>query len=104
MRRLLGEPIQALVNGHPFPPSGRAVLRVEEIRTHIEESLRAVEELRAIVLATLKGASAPISLTRVHEETGAARPLTIGCVLEALESEGLAERRKSESGDLWLAR
>jgi len=104
MRRLLGEPIRALVNGHPFPPYWRAVLRGEEIRTHIEESLRAVEELRTIVLATLKGASAPLSLTRVHEETGAASPLTIGCVLEALESEGLAERKKSENGDLWLVR
>jgi glyoxylase-like metal-dependent hydrolase (beta-lactamase superfamily II) len=104
MRRLLGEPIEALVNGHPFPPSGKAVLRGEEIRVHIEESLRAVEELRAIVLTALKGASAPISLPRLHEETGAAPPLTIGCVLEALEAEELAERKKSESGDLWLAR
>jgi glyoxylase-like metal-dependent hydrolase (beta-lactamase superfamily II) len=103
MKRLLSEPIQALVNGHPFPPFGRAVLRGDKIRTHIEESLRAVEELRAIVLAALRGASAPISLTRVHEETGAACPLTIGCVLEVLESEGLAERKKSESGDLWMA-
>ena len=42
MKRLLGEPMETLVNGHPFPPSRKGGLRGEATKQHVEESIKAV--------------------------------------------------------------
>ena len=103
MKRLLGEPIEILVNGHPFPPSGEGVLRGEATKRHVEESLKAVEELRDTVLEALDGSAGPVSVTEVHEATGVSQPFTIGCILEALAAEGKATRETIGGRVQWQA-
>lgn len=103
MKRLLGEPIETLVNGHPFPPSGKGVLRGEATKRHVEESIRAVEELRGTVLESLKESDGPASLMEIHEAAGESQPFTIGCILEALEAEGKATRETAGGRTLWRA-
>ena len=98
MRRLLSEPIKVLVIGHPFPPFSKAVLRGEEAKEHIRQSLRAIEELTRLVLEALKSLAKPASIKQIHERVGVSQPVTIGCVLEELEAEGKVER---VDVDLW---
>ncbi|GAF91285.1 unnamed protein product [marine sediment metagenome] len=64
----------------------------------------AVTELRDLILSVLGGISQPMSLLQVHEVTKAASPFTVMCVLEALEEEGLVERKTAEGRSLWLVR
>jgi hypothetical protein len=103
MNRLLESPIQTMVNGHPFPPSGKAVLRGEQIREHIMESIAAIGELRKAVEGTLNRIKEPMSVAQIHREVNMARFYTVGCILEALEVEGRS--RRVERGDelLWTA-
>ncbi len=101
MNRLLETPIQTLVNGHPFPPSGKAVLRGEQIREHIMESKFAIEELRKAVEGTLDRIKEPASVVQIHREVNTARFYTIGCILEALEAEGRSRRVEREDELLW---
>ena len=103
MNRLLESPIQTMVNGHPFPPSGKAVLRGEQVREHIMESIVAIGELRKAVEGTLDRIKEPVSVAQIHREVNMARFYTVGCILEALEAEGRS--RRVERGDelLWTA-
>jgi glyoxylase-like metal-dependent hydrolase (beta-lactamase superfamily II) len=103
MRRLQGEPIETLVNGHPFPPSGKGVLRGEETKQHVAESIIAVEELRATVLETLKESGNPLTVMEIHEAAGAYQPYTLGCILESLEAEGKATRETTGGRMVWQA-
>ena len=104
MRRLLEEPIKILINGHPFPPYGRAVLKDDESLEHVRQSLRGVEELRELVLNTLEAAAEPMTIRRLHERAGVSSPVTVGCILEALEREGKVERVGTREADLWSIR
>ena len=101
MNRLLGEPIETLVNGHPFPPSGKGVLRGEATKLHVGESIKAVEALRATILETLKEADSPATIMEIHEAAGASQPYTIGCTLESLKAEGKATRETTGGVMLW---
>lgn len=101
MRRLLEEPIEIMVNGHPFPPFGEAVLRDAESLEHVRQSLIAIEELRELVLDILETAARPMSIRGIHERAGVSSPVTIGCILEALEKDLKAERVGAEEADLW---
>ena len=101
MNRLMGEPIETLVNGHPFPPSGKGVLSWEATKLHVGESLKAVEELRATILETLKEADSPATIMEIHEAAGASQPYTIGCTLESLKAEGKATRETTGGVMLW---
>ncbi|MEE8354230.1 MAG: MBL fold metallo-hydrolase [Candidatus Bathyarchaeia archaeon] len=103
MNRLLGEPIETLVNGHPFPPSGKGVLRGETTKRHVEESIKAVEELRAIVLETLKESDGPVTIMDVIEAGVESQPYTVGCILESLEAESKATRETAGGVMLWQA-
>ncbi|MBL7080674.1 MBL fold metallo-hydrolase [Candidatus Bathyarchaeota archaeon] len=103
MNRLLGEPIEILVNGHPFPPSGEGVLRGEVTKRHVEESIKAVEELKDTVLEALGDSDGAVSLVEIHEAIGAFQPFTIGCILEALKAEGKATRETAGGRVLWQA-
>lgn len=103
MRRLQDMPIEAIVNGHPFPPQRKAVLRGDKTYLQIEESLKAVEELRTLVLKVLGKASKPMSVMKINEAIGIAPSWTIGCILEALEARGDARRVKIGKEQLWEA-
>ncbi|MBQ04447.1 hypothetical protein CL673_07060 [Candidatus Bathyarchaeota archaeon] len=88
MKRLLGEPIKTIVNGHPFPPSRKEVLRGEDTRRQVEESIKAVKDLRTAVLNALRESNDLMSIRELHEAVGVSHPFTIGCILESLEAEG----------------
>jgi len=101
MKRLTEEPIKVLVTGHPFPPYNEAVLRGEKARRHVYESLRAMEELNTLVWNVLVATGEPVSLGQIHERLGISQPVTIGCILEALEKDGKVKKIKAEKGELW---
>jgi len=101
MRRLSEEPVEILVTGHPFPPFNDAVLRGEYAVKHIHESLRGIEELRALVWETLKRSDKPLSVRQIHGEVGRSQPVTIGCILEDFERENKVERMKVGENYLW---
>lgn len=103
LRRLLSEPIKTLINGHPFPPFSKAILKEHESIEHVRQSLRGVEELRRLVLDILHSGMGPISIKNIHQQAGASSPVTIGCLLEALEREGEVEKKGTEA-DLWYIR
>ena len=103
MKRLLGEPIKAIVNGHPFPPSGEGVIRGKAVKVQLEESIKAVEELRETVSEALRGSEGALSVLQIHEATGASRPYAIGCILESLEAEGKVTRETTGGKLLWRA-
>jgi glyoxylase-like metal-dependent hydrolase (beta-lactamase superfamily II) len=62
LKRLMEKPIETIVNGHPFPPSRKGVLRGTAAKRHIAQSIIAVEELRDKILEALKGSDSPMSL------------------------------------------
>ena len=101
MRRLMEEPIQVLVTGHPFPPYNEAVLRGEKARRHVYESLKAMEELNTLVWNVLVATGKPMGLGQLHERLGVSQPVTIGCILEALEKDGKVKKIRAEEGELW---
>jgi glyoxylase-like metal-dependent hydrolase (beta-lactamase superfamily II) len=101
MNDLLDEPIKAMVNGHPFPPSNSGLVRGDKVIIQVKESIKAVEQLVNQVLVVLKNAKKPLSILEIYEEVKASRPFTIGCVLEALELESKATREKLGEQILW---
>jgi glyoxylase-like metal-dependent hydrolase (beta-lactamase superfamily II) len=103
MKRLRGETIETLVNGHPFPPSGKGVLRGEKATMHVEESIKAVEVLTATVLETLKESDSPVTIMEIHETAGASQTYTIGCILESLAARGKASRETDGGRTVWQA-
>ncbi len=104
MRRLIKEPIKLLINGHPFPPFNKAVLEGRESREHVSQSLRSIEELNSLVWNTLKTTRTPMSPKQMHERIGMSQPVTIGCILEALEKENKVERVSARESDSWAAK
>ncbi|MCS7113426.1 MAG: MBL fold metallo-hydrolase [Candidatus Bathyarchaeota archaeon] len=101
LNRLSEERVEVMVLGHPFPPFGRAVLRGWEVREYIEESLKAIEELKHLVLDVLRGCRKPMDPKQIYEAIAVSQPVTIGCILEDLEVEGRVERF-DEKLDLWI--
>ena len=101
MKRLLREPIEAIVNGHPFPPSGKGVLRGEATKQHIEESIKAVEELTDTIMEVLNESDGPMSLIETQEAARAPQPYSVGCILEALKAEGKATIEITGGRMLW---
>ncbi|RLG94623.1 hypothetical protein DRO37_05050 [Candidatus Bathyarchaeota archaeon] len=101
LRRLLNEPIKAIVTGHPFPPFKEAILRGEKARKHIEESLKGIEELQSRVVMALKNSERPLSIGQIRKIVGMSQPVTIGCILEDLERKGIAEKTRAEEAYLW---
>jgi len=101
MRRLMEEPIKVLVTGHPFPPYNEAVLKGEKAGSHVYESLRVMEELNTSVWNVLVATGEPIGLGQLHERRGISQPVTIGCILEALEKDGKVKKVRGEEGELW---
>jgi hypothetical protein len=103
-RRLLEEPIRILVNGHPFRPYKKGVLRGDECRGHIQESLREVSKIRSNVLKILRAEKRPMSLTEINERLGLPRAVTVGCILEAMIEDREAEKIFKNTNALWRAK
>jgi len=85
LRRMMEEPINTLIVGHPMPPYNRGILQGEEAKTFISESLKGIEELRSKVLGTIEKRGKVPSLREICERLPEARPSTIGCIMESLE-------------------
>lgn len=103
-KRLLNRSIKILVNGHPYLPYNKGVLRGNECSVHIQESLREVSKIRNNVLETLRAVGKPMSLTKINERLGLTRPITVGCILEALIEEREAEKILKNGNILWRAK
>jgi len=101
MRRLLKEPVKTLVTGHPFPPFNNAVLKEEDAMKHIYESLKGIEELKALVWKILERSGKPLSIKRIYDEAGMSQPVTIGCILEDLEREKKIKKMRVAGDHLW---
>jgi len=101
MRRLLKEPIKILITGHPFPPFNTAVLKGENAVKHIRESLKGIEELKALVWRVLESSREPLSVKQIYEKVGVSQPVTIGCILEEFEKEDKTERMRMAGDYLW---
>jgi len=104
MRRLLKEPVKILITGHPFPPFNDAVLKGEDALKHIRESLKGIEELKALVLGILERSEEPLSVKQIYGRAGVSQPVTIGCILEDLEREKKTERMEAAGNYLWTLR
>jgi len=104
MRRFLKKPVKILITGHPFPPFNDAVLKGEDAMKHVQESLRGIEELRALVLRILKESRKPLSVNQIHARIAVSQPVTIGCILEDFEREGKIERIEVAEDHLWIFR
>ena len=103
MNRLLDEPVETIVNGHPFSPSYSGLVKGEETIVQVKESIETAEGLMSQVLIILKGAKRPLSIIEIHKTVKVSRTFTIGCVLEALEREGKSTRESLGGKVLWRA-
>ena len=102
-KRLLNKPIKKMVNGHPFKPINKGVLKGQECREHLQESLKEVSKIGSNALATLITAGKPMSLNEIGERLDIARPVTIGCILEAMVKGGEVEKTFNKGKTQWRA-
>jgi glyoxylase-like metal-dependent hydrolase (beta-lactamase superfamily II) len=96
MRKLSMENPRFLILGHPFPPLKEALLKGKEAISHIEESLKAVEELREKVLEVLRNEGA-LSIQEIPGRIPGIQGVSVGCVLEDFLRDGRVEKK----GLLW---
>lgn len=99
MRRLSMENLQSIVLGHPFPPFREAFLEGEAAKRHVDESLKAIEELKEKVLEILKEHEA-LRIEGIQGRIQGIQGVSIGCILEDFLREGIVERK----GLLWSLR
>jgi len=101
MRHLLKEPVKILVTGHPFPPFNDAVLKGGDAKKHIHESLKRIEDLKALVWRILERSGKPLSVKQIYDKVGTSQPVTIGCILEDFEKEKKIKRVEATGDYLW---
>lgn len=101
VKKLIAEKIEVMVLGHPMPPFKKGVLYGEEVKTHLSESLKAIDELKAKVLEVLRSSDEALSLKELSQKIPEGRPSSIGCVLESLKASGEVERIEVSEGFLW---
>lgn len=101
IKRLKEERIEIMALGHPMPPFRKGVLYDEEVKEHIVESLKAVQELRGKVLETLRSSREPLPFKEIALRLPECRPQSIGCVLESLEASGEVEKIEKPERSLW---
>jgi len=84
IKRLMKEPIDTLILGHPFPPFNKGILRGEEGKMFLIESLKAIDELREKVSEVIDQSNETLSLSDIRARIPKAQPVTIGCIIEGL--------------------
>ena len=103
MKRLSLEQIEVLLNGHPFPPFKKGVLRKEEVNEHFRTSWVCAKRLIDGVNKILTNSEKLMSVIEISQSLKDSRPITIGCILEELERRGKAKRSMGENGNyLWI--
>jgi glyoxylase-like metal-dependent hydrolase (beta-lactamase superfamily II) len=103
MRSLSLEKIEVLLNGHPFPPFKKGVLRKAEVYEHFRNSQICAEKLIDGVIEVLTTSEKLMSVSEISQSLKDSRPITIGCILEDLERRGEAKRSIGENGYyLWI--
>ena len=105
VKRLSSEPIKCLGLGHPFPPLNKAVLKADEAKFIIRESLSAFKEVCANLERVLKEANKPCTLEEITNKLpeGSPRRGSVGCLLDSLVTEGKARMLKGDKDPLWTA-
>lgn len=101
MRTLKLERPNLLVNAHSFPPYNMPILERERAQVHIEDSLKAIEELNSNVLEVMVKAGHPVSIKEIQGKIQWARDISIGCVLEEFSRKGKAEKLMEKDRILW---
>jgi len=106
MNRLLKEPIEVLMLGHPFPPYEKPVLKEGEPKAFIRESLEAIGELRTKVIEAVEGLTEPFSLEDAKPSFPDLREATVRCVLNELAEKGRLEvvQEDDRKKVLWVRR
>lgn len=84
IKRLMKEEIDTLILGHPFPPFNKGILRGEEGKMFLIESLKAIDELREKVSEVIDQSNETLSLSDIRARIPKAQPVTIGCIIEGL--------------------
>ena len=98
MSRLLEEPIEVLMLGHPFPPYEKPVLREGEPKVFIRESLEAIRELRTKVIEVVEGLAEPFGVEDVMLSFPDLRESTVRCLLNELSEKGRLEVVEEDGG------
>ena len=103
VKRLLKMPIRIMVNGHPFRPYNKGVLRGDECSNHLQACLREISNIRSNILEILKVEGNPMGLTEINDKVGLPRAVTVGCILEAMAEEREVEKIIEKENVLWQA-
>jgi len=106
LNRLLNEPIDILMLGHPFPPFRKSVLMGRDSVAFIKESLNAMIWSKKHLSSILEDLTEPFDFEEVVANVPKLRESTILCILEELTKKGLLEVTKDSSGNrnLWIRR
>lgn len=106
LNHLLGESIETLMLGHPFPPFHKSVLTERDSIVFIKESLNAMTWSKKHLSGILEDLTEPFDLEEVIANTPELRESTILCILKELSKKGLLEVTKDSSGNrnLWIRR
>ena len=102
MKYLLNESVKILITGHPFPPFNKTVLREKEVKKYVKQSLEGIEYLRTSVLSILRRSSTATSPKQINKKIVSSQSVTIGCILEDLEKEGVSRRVEPRELELWI--
>jgi len=97
MNRLLEEPIEVLMLGHPFPPYEKPVLKEDEPKSFIHESLEAIRELRTKVIEVAEGRKEPFGIEDAMASFPDLREPTVRCLLNELTKKGQTGSRRGRS-------
>ena len=106
MNRLIGKDIKTLLLGHLMPPFYQSVLKGENVKMLLRESLLAVQELEDKVLGVLASQELsldkrPMNVIDVHSRLPGTIASSVGCILEKLAAEG---RVTKEEDFIWKVR
>ncbi|MCW4021270.1 MAG: MBL fold metallo-hydrolase [Candidatus Bathyarchaeota archaeon] len=104
MRRLSLEPIEILMMGHPFPPFEQGVIRKGKVKAILQESMRALEDLKNKVMKLLETNRRPLTMDEICNGLPEAREPSIEPILEELSEEGKVWRIGKDDELLWLYR
>jgi glyoxylase-like metal-dependent hydrolase (beta-lactamase superfamily II) len=104
MERLFLEPVNILAMGHPFPLSEQGIVRGGNVKVILQESIRAVENLKEKVVNVLKACGRPLSTKEISKRLPEVREPSIEPVLSELSGDGRLRRLGKGNYVLWLSR
>jgi glyoxylase-like metal-dependent hydrolase (beta-lactamase superfamily II) len=98
--KLREEIFDYMVVGHPFPPYNRGLLIENEAKTFLTESSQAMDDLKNSLTRILHE-NKLITFQEIKDIIPEIRDITLGCLLEDLESEGRIKRIREQGKFKW---